>query len=71
LGLSKSQHWQAFLDDAGAPVGIQQKLMRHAQMATTMNTYGNAQMNSKRMTNTKVVQTLLPAEERGYLWHYK
>ena len=51
------------LDDVGAPVGVQQKLMRHAQVATTMNTYGNAQMKSKRMANTKVVQMILPAKE--------
>jgi hypothetical protein len=28
-----------------------------------MNTYGNAQMNSKRVANTKVVQMVLPAKE--------
>jgi hypothetical protein len=34
--------------------------MRHAQVATTMNTYGNAQMESKRTANTKVVEMILP-----------
>jgi integrase len=55
--------YRSFLDDAGAPVGVQQKLMRHAQVATTMNTYGNAQMNSKRTANSKVVQMVLPPKE--------
>jgi integrase len=55
--------YRSFLDDAGAPVGVQQKLMRHAQVSTTMNTYGNAQMTSKRSANTKVVQMVLPARE--------
>ena len=55
--------YRSFLDDAGAPVGVQQKLMRHAQVATTMNTYGNAQMHSKRTANTKVVQMVLPRRE--------
>jgi len=55
--------YRSFLDDAGAPVGVQQKLMRHAQVATTMNTYGDAQMHSKRTANTKVVQMVLPAKE--------
>jgi integrase len=56
--------YRSFLDDAGAPVGVQQKLMRHAQVATTMNTYGNAQMKSKRSANTKVVEMVLPSKER-------
>ena len=55
-------YW-SFLDDAGAPVGVQQKLMRHAQVSTTMNTYGNAQMKSKRTANSKVVQMVLPSKE--------
>jgi integrase len=55
--------YRSLLDDAGAPVGVQQKLMRHAQVATTMNTYGNAQMNSKRTANSKVVQMILPVKE--------
>jgi len=28
--------------------GVQQKLMRHAQISTTMNVYGNALMTAKR-----------------------
>ena len=59
--------YRSFLDDAGAPVGVQQKLMRHAQVATTMNTYGNAQMTSKRSANTKVVQMVLPSKEAALI----
>ena len=40
-------------------MGVQQKLMRHAQIATTMNTYGNAMMESKREANRKVVRMAL------------
>jgi hypothetical protein len=29
-----------------------------------MNTYGNAQMKSKRNANTKVVEMVLPSKER-------
>jgi len=32
-------------------VGVPQKLMRHAQIATTMNVYGDAMMESKRAAN--------------------
>jgi len=67
VGLGKDIGWhsfrhayRSFLDVAGAPVGVQQRLMRHAQVATTMNTYGNAQMESKRTANTKVVEMILP-----------
>jgi len=42
-------------------MGVQQKLMRHAQIATTMNVYGDAQMRSKRSANSNVVRMVLPA----------
>ena len=45
--------YRSWLDDTGAPVGVQQKLMRHAQVATTMNVYGNALMGAKREANSK------------------
>lgn len=51
--------YRAWLDAVGAPIGIQQKLMRHAQVSTTMNVYGNALMSSKRDANSKVVQIAL------------
>ena len=40
-------------------MGVQQKLMRHAQTSTTMNVYGNALMEAKRETNTRVVRKAL------------
>jgi integrase len=48
----------------GTTIGVQQKLMRHAQIATTMNVYGNAMMESKREANSKVVQMALRQEVR-------
>ena len=54
--------YRSLLDDGGTPVGVQQKLMRHAQVSTTMNTYGNAQMESKRQANSKVVRMVLPVK---------
>ncbi len=50
--------YRSWLDDTGAPVGVQQKLMRHAQISTTMNVYGNALMESKREANSAVVSKL-------------
>jgi integrase len=40
--------YRSWLDATRAPLGVQQKLMRHAQISTTMNVYGNALMDSKR-----------------------
>ena len=48
------------LDSCGAPVGVQQKLMRHAQVSTTMK-YGDAYMGDKRKAHGAVVQMVLPA----------
>ena len=39
--------------------GVQQKLMRHGQISTTMNVYGNALMTAKREANSKVVRMAL------------
>jgi|HubBroStandDraft_6_1064221.scaffolds.fasta_scaffold66707_1 hypothetical protein len=56
--------YRSWLDLVGTPIGVQQKLMRHAQIATTMNVYGNAMMESKREANSKVVQMVLRQEVR-------
>jgi integrase len=60
LGWHTFRHtYRSLLDATGAPIGVQQKLMRHAQVATTMDVYGNALMESKREANSKVVRLLL------------
>jgi integrase len=51
--------YRSWLDATGAPLGVQQKLMRHAQISTTMNVYGNALMDSKRDANSRVVRMAL------------
>ena len=51
--------YRSWLDATGAPMGVQQKLMRHAQISTTMNVYGNALMDSKREANSRVVRMAL------------
>ena len=51
--------YRAWLDATGAPIGVQQKLMRHAHPGTT-GTYGGALlMSSKRDANSKVVRMVL------------
>jgi len=60
LGWHTFRHtYRSWLDATGAPVGVQQKLMRHAHISTTMNIYGNALMQSKRDANSKVVQMVM------------
>jgi integrase len=51
--------YRAWLDETGAPLGVQQELMRHANISTTMNVYGGAFMEAKRKANTSVVQRVL------------
>jgi POT family proton-dependent oligopeptide transporter len=51
--------YRSWLDATGAPMGVQQKLMRHAQISTTMNVYGNALMEAKREANAAVVSKVL------------
>jgi integrase len=58
--------YRSWLDATGAPIGVQQKLMRHAQVSTTMNIYGKALMESKRDANSKVVRmALLPIPQKA------
>lgn len=60
--------YRTWLDATGAPVGVQQKLLRHADVGTTMK-YGNALMESKRDANSKVVRMARPLlqQARAYL----
>ncbi len=51
--------YRSFLDETGAPIGVQQKLMRHSNVATTMNVYGNASLRAKQQANSKVVQMVI------------
>lgn len=51
------------LDETGASVGVQQKLMRHAKVATTMNVYGNASLKAKQQADSKVAQMVMHPEK--------
>src|SRR3984957_2806436 len=67
VGFHTFRHtYRAWLDETGAPVGGQQKLMRHAHVSTTMDQYGNASALAKRKANRPIVQRLLqrPANQQ-------
>jgi integrase len=51
--------YRSWLDETGAPMKVQQELMRHASIQTTMNVYGQAMSNSKREANSKIVEMVL------------
>lgn len=60
LGWHSFRHtYRAWHDESGTAIGVQQKLMRHANVSTTMNVYGASAMRSKREANSKVVQMVL------------
>ena len=48
--------FRSLLDETGAPLKVQQELMRHADIRTTMNIYGKAMETSKREAHGKVVR---------------
>jgi len=63
LGWHTFRHtYRSLLDEAGAPIGVQQKLMRHSNVATTMNVYGNSTLRAKQDANSKVVRILINPE---------
>jgi len=51
--------YRSWLDETGALMKLQQELMRHASIGTTINVYGQAMSSSKREANGKVVEMVL------------
>lgn len=57
LGWHTFRHtFRSWLDAVGTAVGVQQKMMRHADVTTTMNVYGKGMMDSKLEAHTKVLE---------------
>jgi integrase len=46
--------YRAWLDAVGTPIAVQQKLMRHADIRTTMNTYGDIVTDEMTIASGKV-----------------
>lgn len=51
---------RSWLDSVGTPVGVQQRLMRHSDIRTTMNVYGDAATADMREAHGKIVRLALP-----------
>jgi len=46
--------YRSWLDAVGTPIAVQQKLMRHADIRTTMNTYGEVVTDEMSQAASKV-----------------
>jgi integrase len=56
---------RSWLDAVGTPVGVQQKLMRHADIRTTMNVYGTAAASEMALASGKVTALVLNGTGSG------
>lgn len=55
LGTHSLRHtYRSWLDAVGTPVAVQQKLMRHTDIRTTMNVYGDVVTNEMAQASAKV-----------------
>ena len=46
--------YRSWLDAVGTPIAVQQKLMRHADIRTTMNIYGDIVTDEMAVASSKV-----------------
>jgi len=64
LGTHTMRHtYRSWLDAAGTSVAVQQKLMRHGDIRTTMNVYGAVVTNEMHVAHSKVVRMALEETE--------
>jgi integrase len=60
MGTHTFRHsYRMWIDAVGTPIGVQQKLMRHSDIRTTMNIYGDATSADMRDAHSKIVQLAL------------
>jgi integrase len=52
--------YRSWLDTVGTTVAVQQKLMRHTDVRTTMNTGGDVVTNEMVEASSKVVRLAIP-----------
>jgi len=60
IGTHTMRHtYRSWLDSVGAPLTVQQKLMRHADIRTTINSYGDVVTGEMEAALSKVVRLAL------------
>ena len=57
--------YSTMLRSAGTDIKVQQELLRHANIQTTMNIYTQAVSEQKRAANSKVVEMVLSGAKKG------
>lgn len=73
LGTHTFRHsYRMWIDAIGTPIGVQQKLMRHADIRTTMNIYGDAASSDMRQAHSKIVQLAMsePSGRQNGRWGF-
>ena len=61
LGTHSLRHsYRSWLDAVGTQIAVQQKLMRHSDIRTTLNIYGDVVTNEMAQAHSKVVELALP-----------
>jgi integrase len=66
LGTHSMRHsYRSWLDAVGTPVAVQQKLMRHADIRTTMNVYGDVVTDEMAVASSKVTRLALNGSQNG------
>jgi hypothetical protein len=59
FGTHSLRHNRSWLDAAGTPIAVQQKLMRHSDTRTTLNVYGDVVTDEMAQANSKVTKMAL------------
>ena len=61
LGTHSLRHsYRSWLDAVGTPIAVQQKLMRHSDIRTTLNIYGDVVTDEMAQAHSKGVGLALP-----------
>jgi integrase len=56
LGTHAFRHtYRSWLDAVGTPIAVQQKMMRHADIRTTLNIYGDVVTDEMEQAHSRVV----------------
>jgi integrase len=63
--------YSTLLKGVAAPAEVQQALMRHADIRTTMNQYGETPMENRREANSKVVEIVFDRRSSSGDWSPK
>jgi hypothetical protein len=67
VGGTRLSNYRSWLDAVGTPIAVQQKLMRHSDIRTTMNIYGDVVTDEMAQAHSKVVGLALTRKVIGKL----